>query len=172
VGFHAKPRDSQTTYYTYDDDGRLSLQTTYGFDSPLALKETETDFSYDNTEVLIAYRVTGFEADGSTPRYRTFYYVDHHKADSYLAGNEVVNTQSENDPTVSGSLTRSYNGVKRNRKLTHICANVELKTDPPRDWVVSPDQAALSSFFWASLTTPRLPATAGRRPAWRLSLRR
>jgi hypothetical protein len=67
------------------------------------------DFSYDNTEVLIGYRVTGFEADGSTPRYRTFYYVDHHKADSYLAGNEVVNTQSEDDPTVSGSLTRSYN---------------------------------------------------------------
>ena len=62
--------------------------------------------------------------------------------------------------------------VKRNRKLTRFHADVELKTDPPKAWVVSPDQAALSSFLLRSLTTPRLPALAGRRPAWRLSLSR
>jgi YD repeat-containing protein len=109
--------DVQTTYNTYDDDGRLDVQTTYGFDSPIALKETQTNFIYDNTNVLISYRVAGYEADGTTTRYMTFYYVGHHAADSYMAGSETVNTQSEGDPTTSGSLTRTYNA---NNELVSI----------------------------------------------------
>ena len=85
------------------------MQTTYGFDSNIAPKETQTNFFYNGADALISYRVTGYEADGFTTRYTTFYYVGHRLADTYLAGSESVNTQSPGDPTTSGSISRNYN---------------------------------------------------------------
>jgi YD repeat-containing protein len=101
--------DTQSTVSVYDDDGRLDVQTTYGFDSNIAPKETQTNFFYNGADALISYRVTGYEADGFTTRYTTFYYVGHRLADTYLAGSESVNTQSPGDPTTSGSISRNYN---------------------------------------------------------------
>lgn len=101
--------EPETTRSTYDDDGRIKLQRTYGSADPNDSRRTETSFNYDAADVLVSYRVTGYESDGTTKTYTSFYSNSYEKRDSYLLTGESAHTNQEVGPTLTGNLTRHYN---------------------------------------------------------------
>ena len=111
--------DNTTTLYSYDDDGRLVLQTTRTLSFTTGSRDSETEFHYDDAGVQRWYTVSGYGRNPTTGaevrRYISSYQNSYLLADTYLlASQSAVSVQGPDAPLLGGLTTRTYNA---NREL-------------------------------------------------------